>query len=464
MFLASSLARCVLPTPVGPRKRKVPIGLFGSFRPTRLRWMLLTKVSIALSCPMTLDSKACRIPFSRTPSDWAMRCTGTPEIMDTTSSIWGASTVSRLSFNFSCHSFFRRSSCAVYWFSRSRKLAANSKFCKRMASFLCCWASSISRSCSSISLGTEMWVRWMREPASSSASMALSGKYRSVTYRSVRRTHASSASSVYTTLWCSSYLSLMFRRIWSVSSGVVGSTSTFWKRRSKAPSFSMFFRYSSSVVAPMHWISPRASAGFSMLAASMEPAAEPAPTMVWISSINRITSGFFLTSDKMARIRSSNSPRYLVPATTAVMSSDTIRFPNKVRDTFFLMMRSAKPSAMADFPTPGSPMRIGLFFLRRLRIWAIRSISFSRPTTGSSLPSSAAFVRSRPYLFRLGVSPSECLGGAVCVVWRSLEAPEAPSFLSGVFRRPMPSSSSSSLKSRPSVIASSGFRRSAILA
>src|SRR5437660_1612709 len=35
-----------------------------------------------------------------------------------------------------------------------------------------------------------------------------------------------------------------------VASTLGSSTSTFWKRRSRAASFSMFFRYSSSVVAP----------------------------------------------------------------------------------------------------------------------------------------------------------------------------------------------------------------------
>src|SRR2546428_5601635 len=44
----------------------------------------------------------------------------------------------------------------------------------------------------------------------------------------------------------------------------------------------------------------------------------------------------------------------------------------------------ARPSAMAVFPNPGSPMRAGLFFVRRLRIWMTRSISVSRPITGSS--------------------------------------------------------------------------------
>ena len=90
MFLASSFARCVFPTPVGPKKRNVPIGLFGSFSPTRIRWILLTNVSTALSCPITFESNACFIPFNRTPSACAIRCTGTPEIMDTTSSICGA--------------------------------------------------------------------------------------------------------------------------------------------------------------------------------------------------------------------------------------------------------------------------------------------------------------------------------------------------------------------------------------
>lgn len=40
--------------------------------------------------------------------------------------------------------------------------------------------------------------------------------------------------------------------------------------------FSMYFRYSSSVVAPMQRSSPRASAGLSMLPASMEPSPPPA--------------------------------------------------------------------------------------------------------------------------------------------------------------------------------------------
>ena len=52
-------------------------------------------------------------------------------------------------------------------------------------------------------------------------------------------------------------------------------------------------------------------------------------------------------------------------------------------------VRWARPSAMAVLPTPGSPMRHGLFFWRRFRICTTRSISCSRPMTASSLPSRA---------------------------------------------------------------------------
>ena len=119
--------------------------------------------------------------------------------------------------------------------------------------------------------------------------------------------------------------------------------------------------------------------------------------------MNKITSGDFSSSFITAFIRSSNWPRYLVPATNDAKSKVTIRLLNKTRETFLCTILRASPSAIADFPTPGSPIKIGLFFLRRERICETRSISFSRPTIGSSRPSSAAFVRSRPKLSRTGV-------------------------------------------------------------
>ena len=66
-------------------------------------------------------------------------------------------------------------------------------------------------------------------------------------------------------------------------------------------------------------------------------------------------------------------------------------------------MRNANPSAIALLPTPGSPIKIGLFFFLRDKIWLTRSISFSRPTIGSNRPASAIFVKSLPKLSNTGV-------------------------------------------------------------
>ncbi len=91
---------------------------------------------------------------------------------------------------------------------------------------------------------------------------------------------------------------------------------TVWKRRARAASFSTYLRYSVSVVAPMQRSSPRASAGFSMLAASIAPSAPPAPTSVCSSSMKQMISPFdSVISLRTALRRSSNSPRNLVPAT-----------------------------------------------------------------------------------------------------------------------------------------------------
>ena len=73
------------------------------------------------------------------------------------------------------------------------------------------------------------------------------------------------------------------------------STSIFWKRRASARSRSKEALYSWNVVEPMQRSSPEASAGLSRFDASIEPPlVAPAPTMVWISSMNRIAFGLFL--------------------------------------------------------------------------------------------------------------------------------------------------------------------------
>ena len=192
-----------------------------------------------------------------------------------------------------------------------------------------------------------------------------------------------------------------------VSSTLGSPTNTCWKRRSNAGSFSMFSRYSSSVVAPIRRSSPRASIGLSMLPASIEPSAAPAPTMVWISSMKvMIWPSAFLISFRTLFRRSSNSPRYFEPATMEPRSREMSFLPCSVVGTSPATMRWARPSTTAVLPTPGSPISTGLFLVRRLRIWITRRISWSRPMTGSSLPSLAAAVRSVEYFSKALYEPS----------------------------------------------------------
>ena len=201
-------------------------------------------------------------------------------------------------------------------------------------------------------------------------------------------------------------------RMLTVSSRPGSSTRTDWKRRSRAASFSKYFRYSSMVVAPMHWISPRESEGLSMLEASMLPSAPPAPMMVWSSSMKRMTLPAAWISFMMRLRRSSNSPRYLVPATTDARSRARMRLRASSGGASPRAKRCARPSTMAVLPTPGSPTRTGLFLVRRERMRTTRPISRSRSKTGSSRPSRARAVRSRACSSRRGVrSPAGALAG-----------------------------------------------------
>ena len=183
-----------------------------------------------------------------------------------------------------------------------------------------------------------------------------------------------------------------------VSSTDGSPTYTCWKRRSSAGSFSTCLRYSSSVVAPIIRSSPRASIGLIMLPASIAPSAAPAPTIVCSSSTNVMTSpAASVISLSTAFSRSSNSPRYLAPASIEPMSRAIRRLFFRPSGTSPSAMRRARPSTIAVLPTPGSPISTGLFFVRRESTWMTRRISSSRPMTGSILPSRARAVRSWPY-------------------------------------------------------------------
>ena len=57
---------------------------------------------------------------------------------------------------------------------------------------------------------------------------------------------------------------------------------------------------------------------------------------------------------------------------------------------------SARPSTTAVLPTPGSPIKHGLFFVLLDKIWITLSISSFLPITGSRFPSAARLVKSVP--------------------------------------------------------------------
>ena len=138
-----------------------------------------------------------------------------------------------------------------------------------------------------------------------------------------------------------------------------------------------------------------------MFAASAEPSALPAPTIVCSSSINKtICPSAAVTSLRNAFSRSSNSPRYFAPAIIAPKSNATIRLSRSESGTSPLTTRRANPSAIAVLPTPGSPISTGLFFVRRVSTCITRRISSFRPITGSIFPSRAKAVRSLPYFSR----------------------------------------------------------------
>jgi len=139
------------------------------------------------------------------------------------------------------------------------------------------------------------------------------------------------------------------------------------------------------------------SIGLSMLTRSMDPSAAPAPTTVWSSSMKSTTwPSASVTSSAPPSAALRTSPRLLSRLRRArhVQSDDGFvlqAFGDVAADDAL-----ARPSTMAVLPTRGSPIRTGLFFVRRERTWMTRRISSSRPMTGSSLPARASAVRSRP--------------------------------------------------------------------
>ena len=250
----------------------------------------------------------------------------------------------------------------------------------------------------SSSVGTESIWTLIVAQASSIKSIALSGRNLSVIYLFERVAAATNALSFIETPWWTSNLSFKPRSIVIVSITVGSLTITFWNLLSSAPSFSIYFLYSLSVVAPIHNISPLASIGFNILPASIAPSSAPAPTIICISSINKIISPLLsFISFNTAFNLSSNSPLYLAPAISAPRSSSHIVLFFKLLGTSPLTILCASPSTIAVLPTPGSPIKTGLFLVFLDNILVILLTSSSLPITGSILPSFTAFTISLPY-------------------------------------------------------------------
>jgi len=106
----------------------------------------------------------------------------------------------------------------------------------------------------------------------------------------------------------------------------------------------------------------------------------------------------------MAFIRSSNCPRYLVPATMDARSRLITRLSNSTLETFRCEIRNASPSTIADLPTPGSPIKNRIILFSPAQYLSNTLNFLFSSNNGIRLPSIAALVISIPKLSKTGVS------------------------------------------------------------
>ena len=188
------------------------------------------------------------------------------------------------------------------------------------------------------------------------------------------------------------------RRIAIVSSTVGSPTSTGWKRRSSAASFSMCLRYSSRVVAPIaaqlaarqhrlqHVRGVHRAFGRARADEGVQLVDEQDDLSVGLLDFfqDRLQpllefAAELRAGDQRAQVERDH-PLVLQPL-RHVAAHDPLRQP--------FDDRRLADARLAD--------QTGLFFVRRESTWITRRISSSRPITGSSLPWRASSVRSRPY-------------------------------------------------------------------
>ena len=122
--------------------------------------------------------------------------------------------------------------------------------------------------------------------------------------------------------------------------------------------------------------------------------------MLWTSSIARIIFPKDLHSSINPFTLDSNCPLNCVPATSEVISIKYTSLFTNLLGTSPLAIASAKALTIAVLPTPGSPIKAGLFLLRLFSIWIIRSSSTSLPITLSRFPCLAFSVKFSPKVSR----------------------------------------------------------------
>ncbi|MPM87447.1 hypothetical protein SDC9_134543 [bioreactor metagenome] len=151
------------------------------------------------------------------------------------------------------------------------------------------------------------------------------------------------------------------------------------------------------------------------------------------------------------RSRCSNSPFMLAPACSKPMSRVSRLTSLSAGGTSPLTMRWAKPSTTAVLPTPASPVRMGLFWRRRIRMSMTWRISSSRPTIGSILPERACSVRSTVNFFSASCLP--IWAGAIALL-------SSPGWLLEPSRAPRCSSGEAATIRAKSSVSTSGLIRS----
>ena len=151
---ASALQSSVLPTPVGPRNRKLPFGRLGSESPARERRTALDTAVTASSWPTTraCSASSMRSSLSRSPS--SILDTGMPVHLETTSATSSSVTLLRSSLvstwadssaSWAVCTFFSRSGITPYCSSDMRLRSPARRACSMStracsSSALYCWA------------------------------------------------------------------------------------------------------------------------------------------------------------------------------------------------------------------------------------------------------------------------------------------------------------------------------------